>query len=103
MIRRPPRSTLFPYTTLFRSQPGPWNLGKWSAPVGWIAIAWVVVICILFVLPPASPITASTFNYTIVAVAVVLAFAAIWWFASARKWFTGPRQKIGRASCRERV
>src|SRR5258707_7386302 len=24
MIRRPPRSTLFPYTTLFRSQPGSW-------------------------------------------------------------------------------
>src|SRR5438105_9668383 len=23
MIRRPPRSTLFPYTTLFRSQPSP--------------------------------------------------------------------------------
>src|SRR3990167_289679 len=23
MIRRPPRSTLFPYTTLFRSHPGP--------------------------------------------------------------------------------
>src|SRR5687768_17892745 len=23
MIRRPPRSTLFPYTTLFRSPPGP--------------------------------------------------------------------------------
>src|SRR5207249_6991247 len=26
MIRRPPRSTLFPYTTLFRS----WTAGKWS-------------------------------------------------------------------------
>src|SRR2546430_8975273 len=25
MIRRPPRSTLFPYTTLFRSQPFPGN------------------------------------------------------------------------------
>src|SRR5256885_8912220 len=24
MIRRPPRSTLFPYTTLFRSPPEPW-------------------------------------------------------------------------------
>src|SRR2546429_7139768 len=24
MIRRPPRSTLFPYTTLFRSQTGTW-------------------------------------------------------------------------------
>src|SRR2546421_9509050 len=27
MIRRPPRSTLFPYTTLFRSRPGP-NAGQ---------------------------------------------------------------------------
>src|SRR2546422_4644184 len=26
MIRRPPRSTLFPYTTLFRSQPDPGDL-----------------------------------------------------------------------------
>src|SRR2546430_12476426 len=26
MIRRPPRSTLFPYTTLFRSNAVPWNL-----------------------------------------------------------------------------
>src|SRR5258708_22297513 len=26
MIRRPPRSTLFPYTTLFRSQPHPRRL-----------------------------------------------------------------------------
>src|SRR3712207_8047269 len=28
MIRRPPRSTLFPYTTLFRSAPHPWWRGK---------------------------------------------------------------------------
>src|SRR2546422_6915166 len=27
MIRRPPRSTLFPYTTLFRSEPGRWQEG----------------------------------------------------------------------------
>src|SRR3989442_9761706 len=26
MIRRPPRSTLFPYTTLFRSEPNPTGL-----------------------------------------------------------------------------
>src|SRR2546422_8130347 len=33
MIRRPPRSTLFPYTTLFRSrhQPSPWKLGICNA------------------------------------------------------------------------
>src|SRR5258707_3787588 len=38
MIRRPPRSTLFPYTTLFRSAPQPspsyvWIEGYWY-PVG---------------------------------------------------------------------
>src|SRR3989441_4483454 len=31
MIRRPPRSTLFPYTTLFRSHPGDQEQGR---PVG---------------------------------------------------------------------
>src|SRR5216684_5434707 len=29
MIRRPPRSTLFPYTTLFRSDPGRPRAGCW--------------------------------------------------------------------------
>src|SRR2546422_3818743 len=28
MIRRPPRSTLFPYTTLFRSSADPFELGR---------------------------------------------------------------------------
>src|SRR3712207_8788205 len=31
MIRRPPRSTLFPYTTLFRSQPRRATV-SWTAP-----------------------------------------------------------------------
>src|SRR3712207_7890319 len=31
MIRRPPRSTLFPYTTLFRSLNGPQYGRKWTA------------------------------------------------------------------------
>src|SRR5260370_31499461 len=38
MIRRPPRSTLFPYTTLFRSSILHWNgmswqAQKWNAPM----------------------------------------------------------------------
>src|SRR5256885_9443078 len=32
MIRRPPRSTLFPYTTLFRSQPGADHQGPEELP-----------------------------------------------------------------------
>src|SRR5438552_13852651 len=31
MIRRPPRSTLFPYTTLFRSSSSAWNRGSSSS------------------------------------------------------------------------
>src|SRR5690242_20847874 len=37
MIRRPPRSTLFPYTTLFRSLLG---AGRWRTP--WRLLAWAL-------------------------------------------------------------
>jgi amino acid transporter len=74
-----------------RFQRGPWHLGRWSRPIGIIAVVWVVIISILFVLPVFSPITLADFNYTIVAVVVVVGFAGIYWLVSARKWFTGPR------------
>ena len=48
-------------------------------------------ITILFMLPTVSPIDATTFNYTPIAVLAVLGFAGIWWLVSARKWFTGPK------------
>jgi amino acid permease (GABA permease) len=70
---------------------GPWHLGRWSRLVGTIAVVWVGVITILFMLPQASPVTAKTFNYTPIAVLAVLGFAGIWWLVSARKWFTGPK------------
>jgi len=70
---------------------GLWHLGRWSRPIGIIAVTWVVFITILFMLPAASPITWKTFNYTVIAVLVVLGFATIYWLVSARKWFTGPK------------
>jgi amino acid transporter len=72
-------------------QRGPWHLGRWSRPIGITAVAWVCCITVLFMLPTASPITHANFNYTVVAVAVVLGFAGIWWLVSARHWFTGPK------------
>ena len=41
--------------------------------------------------PTASPITWHDFNYTPIAVGVVLLYAGGFWILSARKWFTGPR------------
>jgi amino acid permease (GABA permease) len=72
-------------------QRGPWHLGRWSAPIGIIAVVWVLFITILFMLPTVSPITASNFNYTVFAVLAVIGFAGIYWLVSARNWFTGPR------------
>ncbi|WP_170290454.1 amino acid permease [Kitasatospora atroaurantiaca] len=72
-------------------QRGPWHLGRWSKPIGTVAVGWTVVITVLFMLPTLNPITAANFNYTPVAVAAVLGFAGVWWLASARHWFTGPK------------
>ncbi|MDQ3579680.1 MAG: amino acid permease [Actinomycetota bacterium] len=70
---------------------GPWHLGRWSRPIGIIACGWVCFIFVLFMLPQVSPITVTTFNYTPIAFLVVLGGAAVWWFVSARTWFTGPK------------
>ena len=72
-------------------QRGPWHLGRWSRPVGTIAVVWIAFIAVLFVLPQVYPITLTTFNYSIVAVAVVAIGTSIWWMASARNWFKGPK------------
>ncbi|MEA5454746.1 amino acid permease [Sinomonas sp. JGH33] len=67
--------------------PGPWNLGRWSPLVGWIAVVWVAFIVVLFVLPPVTPITVDTFNYAPIAVVVVGLLATTLWFAKGRKHF----------------
>ncbi len=59
--------------------------------IGWIAIVWVVFICIILLLPQFSPVNWTTFNYAPIAVGAVLGFAGIWYAVSARKWFTGPK------------
>ncbi len=78
-------------------KPGPWRLGAWSRPIGWIAVIWVAFISVLFMLPTINPASlakgvspSATFNYTPVVVLGVFLLVTIWWLASARKWFKGP-------------
>jgi amino acid transporter len=73
-----------------RFERGPWHLGRLSRPIGIVAVAWVTLITVLFMLPQTSPVTAQTFNYAPVAVLAVLGFAAAWWLLSARRWFLKP-------------
>jgi hypothetical protein len=72
-------------------QRGPWHLGRYSRAIGVIALVWVAFITVLFMLPQVSPVTRATFNYAPIAVLVVLGFAGIWWVASAKNWFSGPK------------
>jgi len=72
-------------------QEGPWNLGRWSRPIGIVATIWVAFIFVLFMLPQAFPVTIQSFNYTPVVFLVVLGGATIWYYASAKDWFKGPK------------
>lgn len=70
--------------------PGPFYLGKFSKFVNIIAIFWVCLIVILFILPPIYPVTAVTMNYSSVGVGSVIIFAGLGYFLSAKSWFQGP-------------
>ncbi|WNE94469.1 amino acid permease [Streptomyces luomodiensis] len=71
-----------------RFRPGPWHLGRWSKPVGWVAVVWVALVTVLFCLPQSSPVTVDSMNYASIALAVVLLLATIWWFVARRSYGT---------------
>ncbi len=77
-------------------QNGPWHLGRWSAVIGWISVAWVIFIVVLFMLPAYSPGTFgdASFNYAPIAVLAVLAFSTATWFLGGKKHFMhGPKDE----------
>ncbi|PKV89373.1 amino acid/polyamine/organocation transporter (APC superfamily) [Streptomyces sp. TLI_146] len=71
-------------------EPGPWNLGRWGKPVAAVAVTWIALSSVLFMLPQTSPITTDSFNYAPIALGTVLFIATLWWFATARRRFQGP-------------
>ncbi|WIA39719.1 hypothetical protein OEZ86_005781 [Tetradesmus obliquus] len=73
---------------------GPFHLGRWSKLVAGIALTWACIAIIMFILPQVYPVTAASLNYAPVAVGLVLVVSLGWWFADARKWFTGPRKTV---------
>ncbi|MEW2440259.1 amino acid permease [Micromonospora marina] len=84
-----------------RFTPGPWTLGRRYKLLGWIAVVEIAVISVYFVLPivpagvPGNPdFSWTAVNYAPIAVGGVLLGVAVWWYASARKWFTGPRRTV---------
>lgn len=62
---------------------GPWHLGRWSAVVNGLALAWVAIITVLFVLPP-NELAGYTF-------AGCLVLLAGYWFGYMKARFRGPK------------
>src|SRR2546425_5121307 len=74
MIRRPPRSTLFPYTTLFRSLPTPHGLGFGAVKLHSVSEGWLIA---LDQLRANKLRSALTILGVVIGVATVMAMASI--------------------------
>jgi amino acid transporter len=69
------------YTTREKS---PWFLGKWGPVINFIAVAWTIFICIMFMLPPS--------ELALWSMVIIWALLAIYWFAYSRSHFKGPQK-----------
>jgi amino acid transporter len=84
-----------------RFEPGTWSLGRHYRWISRLAVAWIAVICVLFLLPlspngvPGSEgFTWESVNYAPLTVGGALVLFGGWYLLSARKWFTGPVREV---------
>jgi len=84
-----------------RFVPGPWTLGRKYKVLGWIASIEIIIICIYFIMPLVPSglpwndnFTWLSVNYAGIAVGGAIVLVAVWWWVSARKWFTGPVRNV---------
>ncbi|PPQ63900.1 hypothetical protein CVT24_010367 [Panaeolus cyanescens] len=69
---------------------GPFSLGKWSRVINGLSFAFIVFICVLFVLPTAHPVNQTDMNYSIVSIGSILLLVSLTWFFWGRHTFVGP-------------
>lgn len=70
---------------------GPFRIPGWLGIIN-NAYACVYMLFVIFwsVWPPATPVTASTMNYSVVVTGGVIIFSVIWYWVRGRKEYTGP-------------
>ena len=71
-----------------------WSLGRWSRPIAWIAIVWVVVLMVLFSWPTSGNIS---FPFMV----ATFLFLLVYYFGWARTRFQGPKVQGGEAELTE--
>ncbi|KAF9951337.1 hypothetical protein BGZ72_007132 [Mortierella alpina] len=68
-------------------EPGPFNLGRFSIPVGIVACIWIVITSTLFLCPTEAPVTALNMNYAAVPFIVVIGLCVLYYAIWGRHWF----------------
>lgn len=70
---------------------GPFHLPGWIGTVNNIyACCYMVFVIFWSVWPPATPVSASTMNYSVVVTGGVMIFSAVWYFVKAKRVYKGP-------------
>jgi amino acid transporter len=96
-----------------RFKPGPFCLGRWSRPIGAIAVAWVAFMVVMLLFPYSQTVGSQTMSeftcslffidnaqsvkdYAVVIIMGIFLFSGGSWIFSARHWFKGPIPNIDR-------
>lgn len=66
------------------------SLGKFGFFINIATLCWISLAVVLFCMPVAIPVTATSMNYASVVFAAFSSVAVTWYFVSARKSFKGP-------------
>ncbi|KAL2161694.1 hypothetical protein VTH06DRAFT_8256 [Thermothelomyces fergusii] len=81
-----------------RFERGPWHLGRWSVPVGLVAVGWNAFISVIFFFPTELPVTKENMNYAAVVFVFVLLFSLCFWYTHGRHYYTGPGKQAKQAN-----
>jgi amino acid transporter len=71
-----------------------WSLGRWSKPIAWVAVLWILVLMVLFSFP-----TSGNISWPFMVGTVVLLL--IYYFGYARSRFAGPKVQGAEAELTE--
>ncbi|PLN84296.1 hypothetical protein BDW42DRAFT_183649 [Aspergillus taichungensis] len=67
-----------------------YSLGRFGYAINIASLCWIVLAVVLFCMPVSLPVSASSMNYASVVFAGFASISIAWYFAYARKHFTGP-------------
>ncbi|PHH88966.1 hypothetical protein CDD83_6818 [Cordyceps sp. RAO-2017] len=68
----------------------PFPLGRFGVAINVVCVVWIVFAVVIFCMPVSLPVSPSSMNYASVVFAGFAAIAFVWYFAYARRNFTGP-------------